>query len=116
MSDDLLRLYAAWMLTHDMADEGMRAAIARGQAADAAGMGTGSDAFVDGLMAAVAEEKERLVAELAERGDGPLAEGAIGARTRDAEIDELRFEIGEVRGRLDAIERLLESLDRKLGK
>lgn len=112
MTDDVMRFFAAWMLTHEVADEGLKAAVDRGAAAGPEGMGGGSDAFVDGLAAMVAEEKERLKAELAARarGETPATTGQS-----DPAFDELKFEVAELRGRLDAIEGTLDAIGRKLG-
>jgi len=112
MTDDVMRFFAAWMLTHEAADEGLKAAVARGESGGAEGMGGGSDAFVDGLAAMVAEEKERLkrALEARARGEEPTAE-----RDSDPVLEEIRFEVAELRGRLDSIEALLETLVRKIG-
>jgi len=74
MSDDVMRLFALWMLTHEAADEEMKAAIRRGQAAGLERMSSGPDAFVDGLAALVAEEKERLKQEIETRAAGGARE------------------------------------------
>jgi len=106
MSDDVLRLFALWMLTHEAADEEMKAAVVRGQAAGPGGMAGGPDAFMDGLAALVEEEKERLKREIAV-GREDASRLAAGAT-----LDDVRFEIAEVRGRLDAIEARLDALMR----
>ncbi len=111
MTDDVMRFFAAWMLTHEAADEGLKAAVERGAAGGAGGMTGGPDAFVDGLAAMVAEEKERLKRDLEARARGE--EVAIETRP-DPALEELRFEVAEMRGRLDNIESLLESISRKL--
>jgi len=112
MTDDVMRFFAAWMLTHEAADEGLKAAVERGEASGTEGMGGGPDAFVDGLAAMVAEEKEKLKRELEARARGE--EVAI-ERQPDPALEELRFEVAELRGRLDNIESLLETLVRKTG-
>jgi predicted aminopeptidase len=72
-------------------------------------MGAGSEAFVDGLSALVAEEKERLKAELAA---GPA--GSHGAQGDVAtHLDELRFEVAELRGRLESMQTSLDALLRR---
>jgi hypothetical protein len=113
MTDDVMRFFAAWMLTHEVADEGLKAAVERGEADTAEGMTGGADAFVDGLAAMVAEEKEKLKADLAARARGE--EVAI-EQQRDPALDEVRFEVAELRGRLDTIESMLETVLRKLGE
>jgi len=112
MTDDVMRFFAAWMLTHEVADEGLKAAVLRGDEGGAEGMGGGPDAFVDGLAAMVAEEKEKLKRDLEARARGE--EVAIETQS-DPAFEELRFEVGELRGRLDNIESLLETLVRKSG-
>ena len=113
MTDDVMRFFAAWMLTHEAADEGLKAAVLRGVEGAPEGMSGGADAFVDGLAAMVAEEKEKLKRDLEARARGE--EVAIEQQP-DPALDELRFEVAELRGRLDNIESLLESLLRKLGQ
>lgn len=112
MTDDVMRFFAAWMLTHEVADEGLKAAVLRGEEGGPEGMGGGPDAFVDGLAAMVAEEKEKLKRDLEARARGE--EVAIESQP-DPALEELRFEVGELRGRLDNIEGLLETLVRKSG-
>jgi len=109
MADDVMRLLALWMLTHEAADEEMKAAIRRGQAGGAEGMTAGPAAFVDGLSALVEEEKERLKRELAER-----AAGRATPPEDTATLGDMRFEIAEVRARLEAIEARLDVLTRML--
>ena len=113
MTDDVMRFFAAWMLTHEVADEGLKAAVARGEAGGPEGMSGGPDAFVDGLAAMVAEEKERLKAALEARARG---EEVTEEAPRDPALDEVRFEVAELRGRLDSIESMLETVLRKLGE
>jgi hypothetical protein len=110
MTDDVMRFFAAWMLTHETADEGLKAAVLRGEEGGPEGMGGGPDAFVDGLAAMVAEEKERLKAELEARARGE----EVAEEKRDPALEELRFEVAEMRGRLDSIEAMLETLVRKM--
>ncbi|MBN1192496.1 MAG: hypothetical protein JXA36_02210 [Coriobacteriia bacterium] len=110
MTDDVMRFFAAWMLTHEAADEGLKAAVLRGEDSGPEGMGGGPDAFVDGLAAMVAEEKEKLKRDLEARARGEEAEIE---RQSDPALDEVRFEVAELRGRLDNIESLLETLLRK---
>lgn len=106
---DMMRLLAAWMLVHEVADEGMKSAVERGATIDADAMAGGPEAFADGLVALVHEEKERLKAELAAggRGTGEASEDA-------AAITELTFEVRELRGRLEAIESALDAIARSL--
>jgi len=113
MTDDVMRFFAAWMLTHEAADEGLKAAVLRGEQGGAEGMAGGPDAFVDGLAAMVAEEKERLKRDLEARARG---EEVSIEKQPDPALEEVHFEVAELRGRLDNIESLLESLLRKLGQ
>jgi hypothetical protein len=113
MTDDVMRFFAAWMLTHEAADEGLKAAVLRGEQGGAGGMTGGPDAFVDGLAAMVAEEKENLKRDLEARARGE--EVAI-EKQPDPVLEDVRFEVAELRGRMDNIEALLESLVRKLGQ
>lgn len=109
--DDFVRLLAAWALVHETADEGWKAAVERGKGVPAAHMDAGPEAFVDGLSAMVAEEKERLKARLAA---GEVTTGDV-ARDAGESVDELRFEVGELRGRIESLQATLDSISRKLG-
>ena len=111
MTDDVIRFFAAWMLTHETADEGLKAAVERGVSGGAEGMSGGADAFVDGLAAMVAEEKDKLKAELAARARG---ESLATDERSDPALEEIRFEVGEIRGRMDNLESILETILRKL--
>jgi uncharacterized coiled-coil protein SlyX len=113
MTDDVMRFFAAWMLTHEAADEGLKAAVLRGEQGGAEGMTGGPDAFVDGLAAMVAEEKENLKRDLEARARG---EEVTIEKQSDPALEDVRFEVAELRGRMDNIEALLESLVRKLGQ
>lgn len=113
MTDDVMRFFAAWMLTHEAADEGLKAAVLRGEQGGAEGMTGGPDAFVDGLAAMVAETKEQLKRDLEARARGE--EVAIEKQS-DPALEDVRFEVAELRGRMDNIEALLESIVRKLGQ
>ena len=76
-------------------------------------MSGGPDAFVDGLAAMVAEEKENLKRDLEARARGE----EVGIeKPSDPALEDVRFEVAELRGRMDNIETLLESLVRKLGQ
>ncbi len=106
MSNDFLRLLAAWALIHETADEGWKAAVGRGQTAGPTGMQGGPDAFVDGLSALVAQEKDKMKAEL--RG-GKLSLSSSSAPPGEW-LDELRFELGQIRGRLESLETAVDGL------
>lgn len=111
MTDDVMRFFAAWLLTHETADEGVKAAIRRGKEAGLEGMGGGPDAFVDGLAAMIEEEKEKLKAELVARAKG---EAPASEEKPDPVIEELRFEVAALRGRLESIETKLDAIVRRL--
>ena len=102
---DPMQLFALWMFTHDQADDLMVQSVARGSAGSGEGMAGGPDAFTDGFMAMVAAEKERLKQR--------LAGGAADAAAPDAMEDrfaEVRFEMGELRGRMDQMQRTLDAI------
>ena len=87
MSDDFMRFMAMWALVHESADDGWKAAVERGQDGDASGMGEDPDAFVDGLAAMIAEEKDRLKESL---GSGEI-ELPDGSAEVSGKLDELSF-------------------------
>lgn len=105
-SDELLRFLAAWALVHEAADEGWKAAVARGAVQEPGAMAAGPESFVDGLAALVAAEKERLKAELASGEPSPSAERGDVA----AALEELRFEVAELRGRIEALQTSVDAL------
>jgi hypothetical protein len=108
-TDDVMRFFALWMLTHETADEGLKAAIRRGEDTGPGGMEGGPDAFVDGLAAMVQQEKEQLKADLAAGGvERPSAD------EQKLALEELRFEVAEMRGRMDALTGALETVVAKL--
>lgn len=105
-NDQFMRFLAAWALMHETADEGWKAAVERGASADAEAMASGPEAFVDGLSAMIAEEKERLKVELASGATAPAGSQAevIG------HLEELRFEVAELRGRLESLTASLDAI------
>jgi hypothetical protein len=110
---DLIRALASWALVHEMADEGWKAAVDRGMDPALSGSGEPRD-VVDGISALVYREKERLKAELT-AGDGLASTAATGQAAPGSEVlEELRFEVGEVRGRLESIETALDALIARL--
>lgn len=109
-ADDVMRFFGLWLLVHENADEEIKAAVRRGAAQDAQGMSGGPDAFVDGLMAMVEDEKERL--------KGELAAGRVERPDADEQriaLDEVRFEVAALRGRVDEMAGMLETVLAKLG-
>lgn len=105
-NDTFMRFLAAWALVHETADEGLKAAVARGSEMEPGEMSGGPEAFVDGLSAMVAEEKERLKAELA---SGEVSRSGSLADVNE-HVDELRFEVGELRGRIESLQSSIDSL------
>ena len=105
-NDDFMRFLASWALVHETADEGWKAAVLRGAETRPGEMGQGPEAFVDGLSAMIAERKEQLKAELASgAGDAGPGSGDVSGH-----LDDLRFEVGELRGRLEAMQASLDAL------
>lgn len=108
-NDTFLRFMAAWALVHETADEGWKAAVERGSSQQAGEMGSGPDAFVNGLSALIAEEKERLKRELATgETERPSTMTEVSGT-----LDELRFELGELRGRIESMQTSLDALARR---
>jgi hypothetical protein len=108
---DLVQLLAAWALVHETADEGWKAAVERGLSAEPGDMKAGPDGFVDGLSAMIAAEKDRLKGSLAAAdGSFPSSDDDAGS----ALLEEVRFELGEMRSRLEAIETSLDAIVRRL--
>lgn len=105
-NDDFMRFLASWALVHETADEGWKAAVARGAAQETGQMEQGPEAFVDGLSAAIAERKEQLKAELAAGASEPAGSQLDVGRN----LDELRFEVAEVRGQLESMQASLDAL------
>jgi hypothetical protein len=101
---DLVRLLAAWALVHESADEGWRAAVERGRRHTPGEPGPGDPgaspaAFVDGLAALVADEVQRLKGELGgEAGESGASTDVVAA------LDALRFEVAELRGRIETLQ------------
>jgi hypothetical protein len=105
-NQDFMRFLASWALVHESADEGWKAAVARGLSQESGGMDSGPEAFVDGLSAIIAERKDQLKTELAEE-----AAGAGTSRAGVSErLDELRFEVGELRGRFESMQATLDAI------
>ena len=106
---DPMKFFALWMFTHDQADELMTQAVERGKGVAGEGMSGGPDAFTDGFMAMVAEEKERLKEQIASgHADEAVEPG-------DEKLDEVRFEVAELRGRLDQMQTTLDAIAAHVG-
>lgn len=104
-NDEFMRAMAAWALVHETADEGWKAAVERGLAQETGAMEAGPEAFVDGLSAMIAQEKERLKTE--------LASGAVSTAGSMSDVagvlEELRFEVAELRGRIESLQASLDA-------
>ncbi len=110
-NDTFMRFMAAWALVHETADEGWKAAVERGSGQQTGDMSEGPEAFVDGLSAMIAEEKERLKTELASGAverPGSLADVS-------GELQELRFEVAELRGQIESLHASLDALASRAG-
>ena len=107
-SDDFMKFLAAWALVHESADEGWKSAVVRGRDQAPGRMSEGPEAFVDGLSAMIAEEKDRLKEALAS-GDveAPGTGADLGTR-----LDELRFEVNELRGLIEPLQASIDALTR----
>jgi phage shock protein A len=106
---DPMKFFALWMFTHDQADDLMLQSIERGRAIAGEGMSGGPDAFTDGFMAMVAEEKARLEEQIA---SGKADEVASPA---DERLDEVRFEVAELRGALEQMRTTLDAMAAHVG-
>ncbi len=99
--NDILRPLALWALVHETADEAWKAAVARGEAGDCPPE--------DALAALVNREKERLRRELAGGGQTNESPPELAVLA-----EEIKFELAQVRGRLESIETALKSLDERV--
>ena len=106
---DPMKFFALWMFTHDQADGLMVQSVERGRAGAGEGMAGGADAFTDGFMAMVAEEKVRLKAQIASGNAEEVA------NPRDERLDEVCFQIAELRGRLDQTQATLDAIAAHVG-
>jgi hypothetical protein len=104
---DVMKFLAVWELVHESADEGLKAAIARGEDVEQGEMATDAGAFVDGLAAMVDAKKEIIKRELTagtdsslEKDEGPLAKA----------VSELRFEVAQLRGQIESMSAAIDSL------
>ena len=104
---DVMKFLAVWELVHETADEGLKAAIARGSSVEPGEMTDDPGAFVDGLAAMVDAKKDLIKRELAMGTDASL-EKAEGPAERA--VRELRFEVAELRGRMETMGAALDAL------
>lgn len=104
--NDFVRFLAAWALLHESADEGWKAAVSRGEQLSPGESKRGPEAFVDGLAALVAAEKEKLKSSLAGGERGTEMPGSdVGAR-----LDALGYELAELRGRIETLQASIDAL------
>jgi hypothetical protein len=109
-NEEFMRFLASWALVHETADEGWKAAVTRGLAQESGNMDSGPEAFVDGLSAIIAERKELLKAELAAQAAGGRAGGGAEHASVGERVDELRFEVAELRGRFESMQATLDAI------
>ena len=105
-NEEFMRFLAGWALVHETADEGWKAAVTRGETQEPGDMDAGPEAFVDGLSAIIAQRKEQLKAELAAGSEGGGPDGA----TLSERLDEVRFEVAELRGRFESMQATLDAI------
>jgi len=108
-NDDFMKFLAAWQLVHETADEGLKAAIARGDEQSTGEMSMGPGAFVDGLAAQVEVLKEELKSELSD----PQALPAEQNEDLTAQLERLTFEVAALRGQLESMSATLDALATK---
>jgi len=106
-----MKFLAVWEMVHEMADEGMKASIERGKTTEKGEMASDPGAFVDGLAAIIDEKKDKIKLELIEGNDAELdKEDTATARA----VDEVRFEVAELRGKLESMNATLDAIQAKL--
>lgn len=104
--NDVMRMLAAWALIHETADEGWKAAVLRGSKLAPGELDQGPEAFVDGLAALVADEKEKLKAALADADRDPTAPREDLAERLEA----MRFEIAQLRGCIESLQASVDAI------
>jgi len=105
-NDDFMKFLAAWQLVHETADEGLKAAIARGDEQSTGEMSMGPGAFVDGLASQVEVLKEELKSELAD----PEAAATQADEDTAEQLERLAFEVAALRGQLESMSAKLDAL------
>ena len=108
---DIMKFLATWEMLHEMADEGMKASIERGKTTTKGEMAADPGAFVDGLAAVIDEKKDQIKAELTAGSDTWIEED--DSKTAAA-IEEVRYEVAELRGRLESMSAALDAIAAKL--
>jgi len=107
---DVMKFLAVWEMVHEMADEGMKASIERGKTTSKGEMADDPGAFVDGLAAIIDEKKDVIKAELIEGKDTEFEK--VDSQTAKA-VEEVRFELAELRGRLESMSAAIDALAAK---
>ena len=110
-NSDVMKFLAVWEMVHESADEGLKAAIARGNDTTQGEMATDKSAFVDGLAAMVDKKKDIVKAQLAAGTDEELEKDDSASAQA---IEELRFEVAELRGRMESMSAALDAITAKL--
>ena len=104
---DVMKFLAVWEMVHESADEALKAGIARGNETTQGEMAADKSAFVDGLAAMVDKKKDLIKAELIAGTDESLRAAEDPAVEA---IEELRFEVAELRGRLESMSAALDAI------
>jgi len=104
--NDVMRMLAAWALIHETADEGWKAAVGRGHELAPGELDQGPEAFVDGLAALVAEEKERLKASLANANH----DSGVPQEELVQQLEAMRFELAELRGCIESLQASVDAI------
>src|SRR6056297_3131206 len=104
---DVVRFLAAWALLHESADDAWKGMVQRGRSLEPGEMREG-EAFADGLAALVADETDRMRTRLAGGVEGVGGEVPRGDLTEA--LDALRFEVAELRGRLESLQASVDAL------
>ena len=108
---DVMKFLAVWEMVHEMADEGMKASIARGADTSKGDMASDPSAFVDGLAAVIDAKKEVIKAELIAGEDAELdKDDSATARA----VEEIRYEVAELRGRMESMSATIDAIAAKL--
>ncbi len=104
--NDVMRMLAAWALVHETADEGWKASVGRGKELTPGELDQSPEAFVDGLAALVAEEKEKLKASLA----NPARDTAAPREDLAVQLEAMRFELAELRGCIESLQASVDAI------
>jgi hypothetical protein len=108
---DVMKFLAVWEMVHEMADEGMKASIARGESTTKGDMADDPGAFVDGLAAIIDKKKDAIKAELIAGEDSELNKDE--SATAQA-VAEMRYEVAELRGRMESMSATIDAIAAKL--